>query len=139
MNKLAKIKKTQSIWNLIRNHRTDQKLAALGQEMKGIVVRQGLTPYTITVRSWWQNYNYKYKKYNKRGNNYQVNDAENFCRVGDVVVIKYCKKLSSTKSYYVRNVISQAPRNDHWDKLSPEVLRKSKEKLYVTQNEEKKS
>jgi hypothetical protein len=55
-----------------------------------------------------------YRKYFGRSANYLVHDEENFCRVGDKVVIKSCGgQVSSQKSYYVRNVVKQFPRNDY--------------------------
>ena len=55
-----------------------------------------------------------YRKYFSRNANYLVHDEENFCRVGDKVVIRSIGgKISSQKSYYVRNVVKQFPRNDY--------------------------
>lgn len=119
-----------SIWTLFRNFRTGQKVAAGGNEIRGVVVRQGLNNKTITVRAWWKSYNYIFNRYKSRASQYQVHDEENFCRIGDVVVIKACKKLTPTKSYYVRNIESQAARFDKWDNLDPEVNDIISEKFY---------
>ena len=119
-----------SIWSLLRNFRTGQKVAAGGNEIKGVVVRQGLNKKTVTVRAWWKTYNYTYNIYKTRASQYQAHDQDDFCRIGDIVVIKACKKLSPTKSYYVRNIESQAARFDKWDNLDPTVNEIIGEKFY---------
>jgi len=119
-----------SIWSLLRTFRTGQKVAAGGNEIKGVVVRQGLNKKTVTVRAWWKSYNSKYNIYKKRASQYQAHDEENFCRIGDIVVIKACRKMTPTKRYIVRNVETQAARFDHWDNLDPSVNELISEKFY---------
>jgi hypothetical protein len=34
-----------------------------------------------------------------------VHDPEDFCKTGDKVVVKQCRKLSATKYYSVRNIV----------------------------------
>lgn len=119
-----------SIWTVFRNFRAGQKVAAGGNEIKGVVVKQGLNKKTITVRAWWKTFNHTFNIYKKRSNHYQAHDADNFCRIGDIVVIKACNKLSPTKDYYVRNILSQAARFDSWDNLDPKVNDLISEKFY---------
>lgn len=119
-----------SIWNLLRHHRVGQKVAAGGNEIKGVVTRQGLNPKTITVTAWWKHYNHIYKIYKKSSSHYQVHDEQNFCRIGDVVVIKACHKLSPTKAYFVRNVLSQAARFDSWDNIGQTASDVATQKFY---------
>lgn len=119
-----------SIWNLLRHHRAGQKVAAGGNEIKGVVTRQGLNPKTVTVTAWWKHYNHTFKIFKKSSHHYQVHDEHNFCRIGDVVVIKACAKLTPTKAYFVRNVLSQAARFDSWDKLEPRLNDAIGEKFY---------
>ena len=119
-----------SIWTLLRKFRTDQKIASGGNEIRGVIVRQGLNNKTITVRAWWKTYNHTYNIYRKRASQYQVHDEENFCRIGDVVVIKACKKLTPTKSYFLRNIESQAARFDSWNNLDNEVNELIGQKFY---------
>ncbi len=72
---------------MILNFRKIEKEASCGREITGIVVRQGLNSKTVTVRGWWKTWQKLLKKYKYRGNNYQVHDDVEFCRVGDVVQI----------------------------------------------------
>ena len=135
---LNKLKRRSSIWNLLRTHRSDQKEASLGREIRGIVIKQNLNPKTITVRAWWQTYDHRWKVFKKNGSSYQVHDEENFCRVGDIVVIKNMKKIGTTKNYYVRNILHQGPRGDLWNDLDKEVSDLASQKLYYTKEDEKK-
>jgi ribosomal protein S17 len=137
---LSKLKKSTSIWNMLRTHRGEQKEKSQGAEIRGIVVKQGLNQKTITVRAWWQTFDHRWSYFKKSGHSYQVHDEENFCRVGDIVVIKKCQKggVGETKSYFVRNVIYQGPRPDLWDKLDPKVYSLAIEKLYQTKKDEQK-
>ena len=40
-----------------------------------------------------------------RNRNFQVHDPEDFCKTGDKVVVRQCRKLSATKYYSVRNIV----------------------------------
>lgn len=56
-----------------------------------------------------------YRQYFSRCSKFLVHDEENFCQVGDKVVIKNCGgRVSKQKHYYVRNVVKQFPLNDYF-------------------------
>ena len=55
-----------------------------------------------------------------------MHDEEEFCVTGDKVVIRHCRKLSSTKAYYVNRIIKPAARQN----LSGEPLTQWEEDLY---------
>ena len=38
-------------------------------------------------------------------NNFHAHDPESFCKTGDKVVLRACRKLSPSKHYYVRNIV----------------------------------
>lgn len=59
----------------------------------------------------WYN---KYQLYMKSHSNIQVHDEDNFCVTGDKVVIKLCRPLSNTKSYFVKRVVKPFPRDDFY-------------------------
>ncbi len=46
-----------------------------------------------------------YGKFIKRSKKMHVHDAENTCRIGDVVQIKECRPLSKTKSWELVKVV----------------------------------
>ena len=48
----------------------------------------------------------------QRSKNFSVHDEENFCRSGDKVVIRRCRKLTHTKHYYVRNIVKHVGRQN---------------------------
>ena len=48
----------------------------------------------------------------QRGKNFLVHDEENFCRSGDKVVIRRCRKLTDRKHYYVRNIVRHVGRQN---------------------------
>ena len=108
-----------------------QRLHPGVREIQGVVVKQGINPKTIVVRAWWKTWDFRYRIYFKRGKNYQVHDEENYCRIGDQVVIKTTSKpVSNTKNYYVRNIIHHAPRFDTWNALDSEKAQSLQQKLY---------
>ena len=37
--------------------------------------------------------------------NFHAHDPEEFCKTGDKVVLRACRKLSPIKHYYVRNIV----------------------------------
>ena len=41
-----------------------------------------------------------------------MHDEENFCKSGDKVVIRSCRKLTGRKHYYVRNIIKHVGRQN---------------------------
>ena len=55
-------------------------------------------------------YHPKNKKYYSRTGRFQVHDEEEFCRIGDKVIIRGCRPMSKTKHYFVRNVVLMGPR-----------------------------
>ncbi len=126
----------KSIWSRLLSLNTAQRLHPGVREIQGVVVKQGINPKTVTVRAWWKTWNFRYRMYFRKGKNYQVHDEENFSRIGDVVVIKSCGKISNTKSYYVRNFLKVAPRFDSWDTLGAENSKALDEKLYEVETPE---
>ena len=48
----------------------------------------------------------------QRSKNFQVHDEENFCRSGDKVVIRRCRKMTQYKYYYVRNIVRPVGRQN---------------------------
>ena len=44
--------------------------------------------------------------------NFHAHDEENFCEVGDKVVLRQCRKISTMKHYYVRNIILPTARQN---------------------------
>lgn len=136
---LNQLKRRSSIWNMLRTHRSDQKEAALGREIRGIVIKQNINIKTITVRAWWQTFDHRWNVFKKNGSSYQVHDEEEFCRLGDIVVIKSMKKIGGTKNYYVRNILHQGPRGDMWDNLDKNISDLASEKLYFTKDDEKRA
>ena len=47
-----------------------------------------------------------------RGRHFHSHDEEEFCRTGDKVVISQCRKISSIKHYYVRNIVRPTVRQN---------------------------
>jgi hypothetical protein len=47
-----------------------------------------------------------------RSRNFHCHDEESFCRTGDKVVIQSCRKISSIKHYYVRNIVRPVVRQN---------------------------
>ena len=119
-----------SVWTKLRNFRSIQPIHKTPNEIKGVVVRQGKNNKTVTVRAWWKTFNFKYNRYIGNGRNYHAHDPENFCRIGDIVVIKACRKIAPTKHYFVRNILTQAARFDKWDDLNPETKELIEDKFY---------
>ena len=64
----------------------------------------------VDYRYWFP----KFKQFKTKTSKYQVHDAENFCVIGDKVVIKQCQPLSVLKHYYVRNVVNPFPRDTYY-------------------------
>ena len=48
-----------------------------------------------------------YGKFIRRSNKIHAHDAENSCRIGDLVQIKECRPLSKTKSWELVKVVDQ--------------------------------
>ncbi|CAG9329278.1 unnamed protein product [Blepharisma stoltei] len=100
-----------SIWNLTSGLRTGfLKIAPAGRELYGTVVKSGVNKKTVTVRV---NRFFFVKKYNKTyswARSFQVHDEEEYCVLGDKVIIRSCRPMSKTKRYYVRNIVVMMPR-----------------------------
>ena len=47
-----------------------------------------------------------------RSKNFHAHDGEEFCETGDKVVIRRCRKLSSIKHYFVRNIVLPVARQN---------------------------
>ena len=58
-------------------------------------------------------YNKKYKHIYCRRKKFKAHDEEEFCIVGDKVVIKLCRPISKTKRFFVRNIVKPFPREYH--------------------------
>ena len=102
---------SSNIFNLTHPLRTGFiKLAPNGRELFGTVIRQGRMDKTVTVRVHSYRWNYKVGFWMTRGKNFHCHDEENYCRTGDKVIIKSCRKLSTLKHFYVRNIVLAAGR-----------------------------
>ena len=44
-----------------------------------------------------------------------MHDEEEYCKTGDKVVIRYCRKLSNLKYYYVRNIVLATGRHNIYE------------------------
>ena len=108
---------SSNIWNLTHPLRVGYiKLAPGGRELYGTVVRQGRMQKTATVRISSYHWNFKVGFWLTRTKNFHCHDEEDYCRVGDKVVIQQCRKMSRIKSYMVRNIILPAPRQNFYTK-----------------------
>ena len=65
---------------------------------------------TVTVRTMSYRWNDKVGFWLSRSRNLHCHDSENYCRIGDKVVVAQCRKISRLKSYYVRNIVLAAGR-----------------------------
>lgn len=61
-------------------------------------------------------WNRTYDKYKTGNSQFLVHDVDDYCRIGDKVVIKLCRPISKQKYYYVRNVIIPVGRHDYYNK-----------------------
>ena len=50
-----------------------------------------------------------------RNNKFHCHDEDEYCRTGDKVVIRFCKKISDLKYYYVRNVVLPIGRHQTYE------------------------
>ena len=87
-----------------------------------------------------------------RNNKFHCHDEDEYCRTGDKVVIRFCKKISPIKYYYVRNVVLPIGRNQSYDQSDisqyeqeqikyNEELRNANNKIYfwrIKESKEKK-
>lgn len=77
----------------------------------------------------------KTKEFKTSQSKYHVHDAENFCVVGDKVVIKHCLPLSPLKHYFVRNIVKAFPRDTYYKedeekKVMSDALKTEYSRLY---------
>ena len=86
-------------------------LAASGRELFGTVVKAGVNRKTVTVKVDRFYREWKLQKIFSNPRTFQVHDEEQYCVVGDKVVIRLCRPISKTKCYYVRNVVLAVPRD----------------------------
>ena len=100
-----------NIFNLTHQLRTGFiRLAPNGVEKFGTVIRQGRMDKTVTVRVSNYHWNYKVGFWMTRATHFHCHDGENYCRMGDKVIIKQCRKLAKSKHYFVRNIVLAAGR-----------------------------
>ena len=95
-----------SIFNLAHPLRTGHiRLAPSGKEVFGTVTRAGRMKKTVTVRV--SNYRYLTKVgiWAQSSKNFHAHDPEEFCKTGDKVVLRACRRISPIKHYYVRNIV----------------------------------
>ena len=106
-----------NIWNLKHPLRTGfVKLAGGGLEKFGTVIRQGRMDKTVTVRTINYRWNFKVGFWLSRSRNLHCHDPENYCRIGDKVVIAKCRKIAKIKNYYVRNIVLATGRQNFYTK-----------------------
>ena len=86
------------------------RLAKAGRELYGTVVRAGISKKTVTVKVNRFFYDQKYSKTYSRTGLFHVHDEDEFCTIGDKVVIQSCRPMSKSKKYFIRNVVVMAGR-----------------------------
>ncbi|CAD8113671.1 unnamed protein product [Paramecium sonneborni] len=100
----------QTVWTLIHPTRicvqkTIKNLLPSGQEIQ--VLQQEIVDKRHSNDEVKANYKYwhkKYKSYIPNSFEFITHDYDNFCKVGDKVVIKHCEKTGG-QYYYLRNVV----------------------------------
>jgi len=97
-------------------------LAPCGRELFGTVVQCGVNRKTVTVKIDRFYHHDKLKKLVTAPKKFQVHDEEEYCKVGDKVVIRLCRPISKLKHYYVRNVVLPTPRDLPADMLPPKQV-----------------
>ncbi len=88
------------------------KLAPGGREKYGTVIKSGFMKRTVTVMVDQMTWNKRYKLYERSSNKFQVHDQDEICKTGDKVVIKGCQPISTSKHYYIRNIVWMIPRHN---------------------------
>ncbi|HCO42587.1 MAG TPA: 30S ribosomal protein S17 [Gammaproteobacteria bacterium] len=63
---------------------------------------------SISVRVETREQHPIYKKYVRRSSKFHAHDADNACRIGDLVRIEECRPLSKTKTWRLVEVIERA-------------------------------
>lgn len=86
-------------------------LAPSGLELFGTVIQSGVNRKTVTVKVDRFYHHEKLKKLITHPKKFQVHDEEEYCKVGDKVVIRQCRPISKLKHYYVRNVVLPTARD----------------------------
>ncbi len=90
-------------------------LAHSGKELFGTVVRTGRMKKTVTVLVSRYTYHKTYLHWMSRSKKFHVHDEDEYCKIGDKVVIRSCNKISNTKAYYVRNVVLPVGRHNFYE------------------------
>ena len=104
---------SSNIWNLRHYMRTGWiRLAPHGREKYGTVVRQGRMDKTVSVRVHSYHWVWKVGHWQTKSKLFHCHDEENYCRTGDKVIIRHHRKISNSKSYYVRKIILAAGRQN---------------------------
>ena len=101
---------SSNIWNLKHPLRTGFVKLVAGKEKFGSVVKQGYMDKTVSVRVNSYHYNYKIGIWFTKSKLFHCHDEENYCKIGDKVVITHGGNFSKIKHYYVRNIILPAGR-----------------------------
>lgn len=112
-----------NLWNTISLAQTGKiKLLDSGRELFGTVIQHGVNNKTVTVRVSSRYWNSKYKKPQYSSKKKQVHDEYNYCVTGDRVIIACCNKLSNTKAYYVKQIVTPYPRKmEEKEQESPKI------------------
>merc|ERR1712086_681322 len=115
MGNLIKIdiqKMSSNIWNLTHPLRTGFVKLAPGKEKFCTIIRQGRMDKTVTVRIMNYRWDYRVGFWRSRSKNMHVHDPDNYCRTGDKAIIRSCRKVSNLKTWYVRNIVWAAGRQN---------------------------
>lgn len=100
-----------TIWNFMNPLKTGGlKLGKSGRELYGTVVRAGVNRKTVVVKVNRFFYDQHYQKTYSCSRNFHAHDEEEFCKIGDKVVIQSCRPLSKLKRYFIRNVVVMGGR-----------------------------
>ena len=114
-----------SIWGINNKYVAIAKtLLPRNQEIIASVIRTGTMSKTIRVIAKFWIYNHKYKRNYLHRHKYLVHDPDNYCRIGDIVVIKNCTKISKQKNFFVRNILYPIGRQN----ITPESISNEEKK-----------
>lgn len=81
----------------------DQKL---GRTLQGVVVSNKMNK-TIVVQIVRKVMHPMYKKYIRHARKMHVHDANNVCKIGDVVAIKETKPMAKTKAWVLAEIVEK--------------------------------
>lgn len=88
------------------------RLPGSGRELYGTVIKSGFMKKTATVKVNSHHWNSKYKLWLKSTGRFHIHDEKELCRVGDKVVIRVCKPMSTLKHYYLKYFVWMSPRQN---------------------------